>query len=805
MVKNYLKIAIRNLLKHKLFSVINVLSITVGLTCSILLYLYVQDELSYDKFNDKKDSIYRLVQDTHMPDGSLQWQGIFHAIPMGESLKEEIPEVENYARFYRPHGEVGHYIKKGEEKSIYNDVLYADFELFEIFDFPVYQGAVDKSGINTVILTERAAAKYFGGENPINKVLSVRINESFVDFNVSAVIKNIPSNSSIQFDVLLPLRYLTEVGELKQWVTNWGYGAIITYVKLRDGSLPERLNPSLAKILDDKYPYYKEVAQERGYKKASDYRNLRFEPLSEVHFNTDVFEGIVPSSDPTYSYVLIVLVIAILGVACFNFMNLSLSRSIHRVKEVGLRKTIGALRGQLIGQFLGESIFISFLALLASLLFADLLLPQFNYLTGKSIDNATLFSLQSMLILVSITLFIGVASGIYPAFVVSRFNIKEILSGAKHKSGGLLSKALITFQFTIATILMIGMLVMNKQTDFLLNKDLGFDSKDVLVLRNAELSNTTIFNHLRKSLESHSGIYSITSANQNFADPSGLGGRGFTYKGESKRVGVINVTDNYLKTMGIGLSQGRQFIEGVNENIVIINEACAKDFELEANTKFSELTRSPDTDPMVVGVMEDFNYSSLKMEIFPMLVKKTNSSSLDYIFIKLSGYNKKDAIAYIEKQWNEVAQEIPFEYNFLSNTMKAQYESDEKWSSIIFYSMGITVLLSCLGLFGMVALGMESKKKEISIRKVLGASVNNIVWLVSNSYLRLVFISYLIAIPLVFQLVDEWLSTFAYKVELGYFVYLLGVILVLIIALGTISIKTVGAAIQNPVNNLRNE
>ncbi len=805
MVKNYLKIAIRSLLKHRLFSIINILSITIGLTCSILLYLYVQDELSYDRFNSTKDSIYRLVQDTYTPDGSLEWQGIFHAIPMGEALKEEIPQVENYARFYKPHGEVGHYIKHGRKQSIYSDVLYADFELFELFDFPVYSGTIDKSSINTVVLTERAAVKYFGSEDPINKQLSVKINDSFVDFNVSAVVENIPSNSSIKFDVLIPLSYLTEVGSLKQWANEWRYGAIITYLKLKDRTDPTSLSSNLQEVLISKYPFWQDRVIQRGYNSISDYRKLRLEPLTDVHFNTAVFEGLVPSSDPMYSYILMGLVVAILGIACFNFMNLSLSRSVYRIKEVGLRKAIGAERIQLISQFLGESVFIAFLALLISILLADLLLPQFNYLTQKNIDSSILFSMRSILSLFSITLLIGLFSGAYPAFFISKYNIKETLAGTKYKAGGLLTKTLITLQFTIATTLMIGMLVMNNQTDFLLNKDLGFDSKDILVLRNSKVDETTAFSHLKKSIQSHSGIYSITSANQNFASPSGLGGIGFTYQGESKRVGVINVTDHYLKTMGISLAEGRQFIQDSPENAVVINEACAREFELESNMRFSQLTRSAETAPVVVGVMGDFNYSSLRVEVFPMLIKKTESNELEYIFIKLSGVNRADAIAYIEKEWNRVAPELPFEYDFLNKTMENQYKSEERWGEIISYSMGITVLLSCLGLFGIVALGMESKKKEISIRKVLGASVDTVFWIISSSYLRLIIVSYLIAIPLTIQLVNMWLSGFANKVDLSPGVYLLGVSFVFVFSLGTISVKTVGAALENPVDSLRNE
>ncbi|MEM9389289.1 MAG: ABC transporter permease, partial [Bacteroidota bacterium] len=447
MLKNYFKIAIRNLLKQKLFSVINVLGLTAGMTCSILLYLYVNDELSFDQFNRDKDSIYRVIQDTRLPDGSLEWQGIFHSIPLGPVLKEEMPAVEDYVRFYKPHGEVGYYIKNGE-KAIYSEVLYADYQLFDIFDFPIEKGFLNRNDHNSVMLSERAARKYFGEDDPLDQVLSFRIDDQYVDFTVSGVFRNIPSNSSVQFDVVLPFGAISRLDNMKNWLTDWRYGAIITYVKLKEGTNPQMLDDPMKGIMAKYYPQYEERALNRGYSSAEDYRYFRLEPLTDVHFNTAVFEGLVPASDPVYSYILIGLVVAILGIACFNFMNLSLSRSAYRIKEVGLRKTIGAKRSQLIRQFLGESVFLSFLAFALSLLLADLLLPAFNLLTNKQITLSALFSFQSIGILILITLMVGIMAGFYPAFVISRFNIKETLAGVKHKAAGTLTKILIVLQFS---------------------------------------------------------------------------------------------------------------------------------------------------------------------------------------------------------------------------------------------------------------------------------------------------------------------------------------------------------------------
>ncbi len=808
MLNNYLKIAIRNLLKQKLFSFINILSLTVGLTCSMLLYLYVQDELSFDQFNGNKDSIYRVIQVNNMPDGSLQFEGLSHSIAFGPTLLEENPSIETAIRFFRPWPEGKYYIKQKDNS--FNDVVwYADFELFDVFSFPLVKGAIDKNNLNSVVLSEDAAQKYFGVEDPINKTLSIRLENEYVDFTVTAICEDIPSNSSVQFDVLLPFDHIAKVGALKQWQTSWGFGAIITYVKLKDGTDPASLKTNLTKLMATNYPNYAYIAKERGYKSTEDYRYYRLEPLEDIHFNSKIFEGLTPSSDPMYSYVLMILVIGILAIACINFINLSVSRSANRVKEVGLRKTIGAVKGQLIAQFLGESILLSLLAFVISFLLVDLLLPIFNYLTDKQFDIASMLSWQYIFGMVGISLLVGVIAGVYPAFILSKFNIRDTLSGSSSFGGSnMFTKVMVTLQFGLSIVLIIGMIVMNRQVDFLKNKDLGFDSNQVLVLKNAQIGETSIYSHLKQSGVSQSSIISISSASQSFANHSGLGGRGFSYKGEQKRVGMIQVTEDYLETLGIKLVEGRNFNMNISSDFdkaVIINEACLKDFGLAIDDNFQELTRSPDTDPRVIGVMGDFNYSTLKIGVLPMLIMFTEEQTLENIFIKTSGTDTKEVIAFLKKEWEVVAPDLPFEYNFLDDTMKVQYLAEEKWGSIISYSMGIAIILSCLGLFGIVALGLESRKKEIGIRKVLGAQVQQIIWLFTSKYFKLVIIAFIIATPISYYLINQWLLNFAYRIEVNLSIYLIAAVIIGGISSITISMKIINAALRNPVDALRSE
>jgi len=479
------------------------------------------------------------------------------------------------------------------------------------------------------------------------------------------------------------------------------------------------------------------------------------------------------------------------------------------VKEVGLRKTIGAVKGQLIAQFLGESILLSLLAFGISFLLVDLLLPIFNYLTDKQFDIVSILSWQYIFGMVGISILVGVIAGVYPAFILSKFNIRDTLSGSSSFGGSnLFTKVMVTLQFGLSIVLIIGMIVMNRQVDFLKNKDLGFDSNQVLVLKNAQIGETSIYSHLKQSGVSQSSIISISSASQTFANHSGLGGRGFSYKGEQKRVGMIQVTEDYLETLGIKLVEGRNFNMNISSDFdkaVIINEACLKDFGLAIDDNFQELTRSPDTDPRVIGVMGDFNYSTLKIGVLPMLIMLTEEQTLENIFIKTSGTDTKEVIAFLKKEWEVVAPDLPFEYNFLDDTMKVQYLAEEKWGSIISYSMGIAIILSCLGLFGIVALGLESRKKEIGIRKVLGAQVQQIIWLFTGKYFKLVIIAFITATPISYYLINQWLLNFAYRIEVNLSIYLIAAVIIGGISSITISMKIINAALRNPVDALRSE
>ncbi|MDN5203005.1 ABC transporter permease [Fulvivirgaceae bacterium BMA10] len=803
MIKNYLKIAIRNLLKQKLFSFINVFSLTIGLTCTILIYLFIHDELSYDQFHQNKTSIYRVVQINNKPDGTLNYKGIFHSILLGPSMVEEIPGVEGYVRFYQDEHYVSH-----NHRTFKDQVLYGDLELFDIFSFPVTQGSIDKDNLKSVVLSEKASKKYFGNSDPIGKTLSFKMGESFIDFTVTAVCEEIPSSSSIKFEVLLPFRYLSELGKFREDATSWGFGAIITYIKLFDGTNPALLEDNLKKFILDHYPYYKSIAEEEGYPSPHDYRRYELQNLTDVHFDSRITSGITPSSNRLYSYILAAIVLGILGIGCINFMNLSIARSANRAKEIGLRKTVGAQRHQLLFQFLGESIILAAIAFVFSFLLVDVLLPVLSSITNRNFEIDVLFSWYSLMIMMAIILGTGIFSGVYPALVLSNIQIRHIFE-KKIKLGGsnLFTRVLVICQFALSILLIVGMIVMVKQINFLKNKDLGFRGDQVLVLKNTTSNGKTVYGHLKKTLSFHTSIKSITTADQNFGVEE-MGGRGFSYKGENMRVGIIQVGQDYLETFKMQLLAGRDFdmdLDSDNGEAVIVNEACLKDFRLSIDQPFEEFSYFGHEEPNVVGVIKNFNYASLRQFVDPLLIVATKKEDLNYVFVKVAPDRVNESLSLLQSKWAEVVPNLPFEYEFLDHTMKAQYALEDQWIKVVNYAMVIAILLSCLGLFGLVALAVVNKRNEIGIRKVLGAKINQIVWLFLHKFANLIFIAFILTIPVSYYLLESWLDNFAYKIEIGISIYVISGFIIMLVSMLTIGFKVVRAAMENPVRALRNE
>lgn len=805
MLRNYLVIAIRNFRKQKLFSFINILSLTIGLAASMLIYLFVTDELSFDKFNTNYDTIYRVIQVQNQVDGSIDYKGTHHSIGLATELAREIPEVIHTARFYKDWRSHEKYVR-ANGKTILEPVLYGDFTTFNMFTFPILHGSTDSESPYEVVVSRDLADKFFERTDVAGEIVSIRIDDTFVDFVVVGVAENIPSNSSVQFDLLINFSYLTEVGWMKEFKDDWGFGAIRTYVQTRN-AIDSRILPVLDKILATHYPYYESIAEQRGYDKTRDYRHLEFQALSEIHFDTGTSSLEAPSNR-MYSIVLSAIALGILLIGSINFMNLSMGRSSNRIKEIGLRKSIGASQHQLIRQFLGESVLMSICALVLAIFLVDLFLPVFNQITGKEIGLAQLFNPVALALVVSFAIVTGCISGFYPAFVLSRFTFDDAISGRqRYGKSNLFTRSLVVVQFMLSAILIVGMIVVTSQMHFIHNKDLGFKGDQVVIIPNHSFHGASVLTHYRNTLLSGAGIENISSADQSFGSPSGLGGMGFEYRGTPMRIGIINVQSNYLETLGIDLVKGRSFDENRSTeytDAVIVNEAAFRDFELALNEPFEGLGRQG-ADPLVVGVMKDFNYKSLMSEVEPMLIRLSNDVTLDHVLVKISPEHIDESLASLKTAWTEIAKDVPFTYSFLDDTMSDQYADQQRWSTIIQISMITAIILSCLGLFGMVAMAIASKRSEIGIRKVLGARVTQIVTTYGSTYLTLVGISFLLAVPISYVFFERWLETFAYRINIGVTVYAISLGLLLVLAVLTILYKIIEAAVANPVNVLREE
>ena len=810
MFNNYLKIAARNVRKQKLFSFINILSLTIGLSATILIFLFVHDEINFDKFNVNRADIHRVLQIQHNVDGSLAYKGTSHAISMGPELVREIPGISRYTRFFEHWNNEASYVK-ANSKTFREPVLYGDFSLFKMFSLPILKGSIEGKSAHEVVLSEKTASKYFADEEPVGKTFSIRIDDSFVDFTVAAVFADIPSNSSIQFDLLVSFSYLTEVGFLKDYLTNWGFGAINTYIQKESQANVNTMQAGLDLLLATHYPNYAEIAEQRGYKTALDYRQLNLQPLMDVHFDSSVTNGLIPASNKLYSVLLGLIAIGILLIGCINFMNLSIGRSSNRAKEIGLRKTIGANRKQLVVQFLSESIVLAVVALFLALLSVKLLLPVFNMLTGKELSLTLLFTPTYLLLILGVTLFTGFISGVYPAFALSNFKIEDAFSGNLKLGGSnTFTRILVVFQFTLATLLIIGMLVITAQMSYIQNKDLGFRGDQVVVIPNSSINQTTIFSHYKQALNGVPGVLNVAAADQTFGDKHGLGGMGFEYKGKEMRTGIINVSADYIKTMEIELVSGRDFDDQISSDFsraVIVNESCFLDFELVQDGIFETIGRTGKTedDPVVIGVMKDFHFNSLTVGVEPMLIRLSKNENLNYVVVKISPDNMSSTIASLDEAWKEIAQDLPFEYTFLDDTMAAQYASQKDWSKIISISMITAIILSCFGLFGLVAMAITGRRSEIGVRKVLGATVAQIVRLYSWKYTRLVLLSFLIAMPVSYYFLEKWLETFTYRIDLGIQIYIIAGIITLSIAFLTVVYKILEAALSNPAQVLRDE
>jgi ABC-type antimicrobial peptide transport system permease subunit len=785
MLKNYIKIAIRNMKRQKGFTFINLSALAMGMTCFILVLLNVRYEYNFDNFHKNRNEIYRV--NSHNEWKNVIRETSFTQYPISIALRERFPEVSDATHLFPYSFTVGYENKLFRE----TNCCFTDQSFFNIFTFPVLSG--DKSqlfiGPTSVVISERIARKYFGDQNPLGKILN--FNNS-VDLVVSAII-HIPDNSNFKYVIFVPFETLDSFGEsLSGYESDWVSHNFNTFILVRQNHSHKEVEQKISDLIKEYKLNSKEI--------------LTLQKLSNIRLYMP--DGTKRKSF-SYAYILLIAGLFILLIACVNFMNLSTARYAKRSKEIGLRKTIGANRLKLIVQFFAESILFAFFAFLISIIIVKCFLPTFNLLVGKKL-NLFIFSFQDLLLTLSIVFLTGIISGSYPALFLSSFQPLNILKGLKNKNMQLsrsFRKIFVIFQFTCAIILIIWTSIVNLQMGFIINKDLGFEKEDIAYIRLPGESRNSI-EVLRKELLNNPGIINSTACMNLPIAVSRLGDVNWEGKSENETIAfAFTYTDNnYLNTFKIKLKTGRNFSGdySIDKYNIILNEEAVRQMGIKSPIGKLIDTRLFDNreKSRIIGIVKDFHCRPLSEEIPPLIIAQKEGRA-NYCAIRIKPGNPTDIINYVSNVWKRINPNYPLELQFLNENYENKYNSAGQFEKTLFRFTLIAIFITYLGLIGLISFIAEQRTKEIGIRKTLGSSSSRIVFLLSNDFLKLVLLSNIIAWPVAYFTVNKWLENFAYKINVGIAVFILAGICSVIIAFITIFYQTVKAALSNPVNSLR--
>lgn len=795
MIRNYIKTAFRNLWRNKAFSVINIVGLSVGLACCMLIFLYTMDEVSYDRFHEKKESIYHLTADMKGADGHINKSSSTGMMP-GPAFKQQIPEITDFVRVQSANFTV----KRGNEV-FDQDALYADDNFFSIFSFPLIQGNPHTAlkDIHSVVLSEEVAEKYFGKQNPVGKVLDLKVNDKFQPFTVSAVIKKSPQNSSIKIKMLLPMKFNQSLNNDTQWLNFF----LNTFFTVKPGADIKSVEGKIANVFNHEAAVQiKEAADKYGLKDKISY-GLR--PLLQMHTSTDypADNGLTDASSPVYTYILTGIALFILLIACINFINLTVARSLKRAKEIGIRKVVGGQRKQLIAQFLGESLILSFIAFVLGIVLVQLALPFFNTLANKSLAFSYLLNIKLVAGYIMIFLLTSLLAGFYPALVLSGFNpVQSLYNRQQYAGKNYLSKGLVVLQFTLATFLIISTITIYSQFNYLMHFDLGYNDKNVVSIAAFGIDKQKLPLFKTELLKDPS-VKSVT------ADQGGRWGTiAHVNNAQQIQFDMKHIDEDYLPLFEVPVVKGRNFSKDMisdSSTSVLVNESFVK----QAGWK-NPIGQVVDffynkKKYTVVGIVKDYHFLSLTEKTPPQLYSMNPQYPYGNVFIKIKDSNKAATLNHIEKLFKSLFPYKPYQYSFKDAQNAEQYDKESKWKQIVTFGALLTIFISCIGLFGLATLSSERRKKEIGIRKVLGASVEGIVRKLSADFLKLVVISAVIAAPAAWWAMHKWLENYPYRIGINVWIFLFAAVLVLFIALATVGFQAIKAAITNPVNSLRSE
>jgi ABC-type antimicrobial peptide transport system permease subunit len=785
MLRNYLKIALRNVRRHKGYSFINIAGLAIGMACCILILLWVQDELSYDRFHENAGDIYRVIQDIKFADHDTTWaiaQG-----PLGPSLEADFPEIINATRITWRRFRLTY-----DEKSFDEVLGMADGSIFEMFTFPLVKGdpTTALSDPHSIVITEEMAEKYFGNEDPLGKAIKA---DNRWDFQVTGILKNVPHNSHLQFDFLIPFIFGRE---LNYTVDRWGNTQFRTYVQLQNGFPVQEVIQKISGYLFEKPTIEKDA-------------RLNLQPLARIHLYSN-YEFDSAHGDITYVTIFSIIAFFILLIACINFMNLATARSGNRAKEVGMRKVAGAHKTDIVRQFYGESILLAFIALFVALTIVWLLLPTFNNLAAKELSMGVSGNLLVLLGLLGITLLTGVISGSYPALILSAFQPVKILKGSLQSGSksSVFRKILVVFQFSLTILLIICTIVIYNQINYMRNMKLGYD-KEHMIYKGMRGDMRAKFDSVKNELLQNPNILGVTAS-------SNVPTYGYTFSNslwrwegqdpdEETLMRAVFVDLDYFKTFGIEIVEGRSYSKEFSTDAteaIMVNEEAVKAMGMESPV--GKRLSLGDNNMKIIGVVKNYHFRSLRQEIDPLILIY-NPGPCGVLFARLRSENIPKTIGYMENIWKEFAPGHPFNYRFLDEAIDDLYRSEQRIGIILRYFSILAVFISCLGLFGLASFMAEQRTKEIGIRKVLGASVSNIVLLLSREFTKWVLLANIIAWPVAYFAMHKWLQSYAYSTNIALWSFILSGAIALVIATVAVSYQSIKAAVTNPADSLRYE
>lgn len=803
MLKNYFKIALRNLKKQKTLAFINIFGLSVGIGCFSLFMFYAINEFNFDGFHKNEGNTYLVMDGNGKPNPKAIGGYIYTSMPLGPAMKQELPGVENSVRYIQPYET---FIKLNNERGREN-IAYADPSFFKVFSFKFKYGNPETAlrDLHSIVLTEETAKRLFGKANAIGESFQVKIENIFETFIVSAIAENPPSNSSFQFSMLVHFDCFANTMEGKMDADAWGMNSFMTLVQLKPESRLANNNKLLADFRQRHLP--------KGSGSGGGYDLV---PLRDVHTNPALVGIKISPVDPKSIWILLSIAAGVLLIASINFTTLSIGRSASRAKEVGVRKVIGGTKKALMLQFLTESLMLAALSTLIGFMLANLLLPFFNQLSGRELSFSFTQFPQLTGIIAGLLLIVGLLSGCYPALVLSGFNAVEVLK-AKIKLGGanLFTKALVTFQFVISAGLIISAIIIIQQLHYMQSRNPGFEKENVVQIKALGVANTKqIFPILKHELSGHPQIVLTASADVGLGEREGSSFTSFDYSGKSIMISQFYIDPDYIPTLGMHLLAGRNFdptIASDTVNNVIINEATMNELgwapensigrHLEGYEQFGVKA------PLVIGIVRDFNFKDLTHQVEPMIFHQfaASGSNLWHFFVRIRPGDPSKALALIQSTWKEIAPDYPLKYNLLDEDLDRFFKSEARLSNIVGWAGGIAIFLACLGLLGLAALTVVNRTKEIGIRKVLGASVSTIIGIISKDFVRLVVVAFVIATPIAWWLMTEWLRVYAYRINIEWWVFGISGAVIVFIALLTVSFQAIKAAITNPVKSLRTE